>query len=84
LIYDILNSGAPATVRPLPGFIDDLNCLVKIFDSASAPVIILRAVFIFLIVYGFGDAYGKSFGSTFSGRSDISYQIGTLADDESR
>jgi hypothetical protein len=59
LIYDILNAGAPATVCPLPWFIDSIHCLVKIFDSASLPVIILRAVFIFLIVYDFGDASGK-------------------------
>jgi hypothetical protein len=36
-----------------------------------------------MVVYGFGDASGKGFGSTFSRGSNISYCIGTWGDDES-
>jgi hypothetical protein len=81
-IYDFMNAGAPPTVKPLPCFVDNLGGLVKIFSSRHPPVIILRPLAVFMIIYGFGDASGKGFGSTFARGDDISYRIGTWGDDE--
>jgi hypothetical protein len=78
-IYDFINAGAPKSVKPVPRFLDDLVCLVKIFSSKVPPVIILRSKLVFMVVYGFGDASGKGFGSTFGRGEDISYRIGTWA-----
>ena len=83
LIYDIINAGAPVTVKPLQHFVDNLVCLVKIFSMDCPPTIVLRSLRVFLIIYGFGDASGKGFGSTFSRGEDISYRIGTWGEDES-
>jgi hypothetical protein len=75
-IYDLLNAEAPKTVKPVPRFLDDLGCLVRIFSSEAPPVIVLRSLFVFMVVYGFGDASGKGFGSTFGRGDAISYRIG--------
>jgi hypothetical protein len=82
-LYEIVNAGAPLTVLPVPRLLDDLVFLQKFFEPTSPPMTILRADFIFLVVYGFGDASGKGFGSTFSRGKDISYRIGAWGDDES-
>ena len=82
-IYELLNAGAPKTVTPVPRFYDDLDTLVKLFKAPSPPEITIRSSSIFLVVYGFGDASGKGFGSTFARGSDISYRIGTWGPDES-
>ena len=83
VIYELINAGAPLMVEPVTRMLDDLVCLEKIFEPEFPPRIILRATFIFLIIYGFGDASGKGFGSTFAQGSDISYRIGTWGEDES-
>ena len=82
-MWDFLNAGAPTTVKPVPRFIDDLKGLTKIFGAKVPPIIVLRSVFVYMVVYGFGDASGTGFGSTFSRDGDISYRIGIWADDES-
>jgi hypothetical protein len=81
-IYDFINAEAPRTVKPVPRFLDDLGCLVQIFSSEAPPIIILRSKLVFMVIYGFGDASGKGFGSTFGRGEDISYRIGTWATKE--
>jgi hypothetical protein len=82
-VYEYMNAEAPLKVKPVPRFIDDLKGLFEIFSAEAPPIIVLRSLFVYMVVYGFGDASGKGFGSTFSRGSDISYRIGTWADDES-
>jgi hypothetical protein len=51
-------------VIPVPHFLDDLWALTNIFSVASPPTIVVRSVKVCMVVYGFGDASGKYFGST--------------------
>jgi hypothetical protein len=81
-IYELLNSGAPGTVQPVDRFFDDLEFLIPFFASETPPKVMVRATLLFLVVYGFGDASGKGFGSTFTVPNGISYRIGVWGPDE--
>jgi hypothetical protein len=39
------------------------------------PVVTLRAKFIYMVKYGFGDVSGKGFGATFALKMGVSYRI---------
>lgn len=82
-VYDMLNVGAPAEVEPVPRLIEDLEFLAHFFAQESPPRVMVRSRLVFLIVYGFGDASGKGFGSTFTVQNGISYRIGVWNPDES-
>ena len=82
-IYELLNSGAPGTVQPVERFFDDLDFLTQFFSSKSPPKVMVRATCLHLVVYGFGDASGTGFGSTFTVANGISYRIGVWGPDES-
>jgi hypothetical protein len=43
----------------------------------------VRLLNLFLVIYGFGDASGTGFGSTFTAPNGISYRIGVWDSDES-
>jgi hypothetical protein len=81
-IYDFVVAEAPRTVKPVPRFVDDLDCLERIFSYKVPPVVVLRSRVVFMVICGFGDASGKGFGSTFGVGEDISCRIGTWTTSE--
>jgi hypothetical protein len=81
-IYELLNSGAPSSVRPVPRLFDDLKFLTQFFEPESPPKVTIRATRVLYVVYGFGDASGKGFGSTFTVPNGVSYRIGVWKSDE--
>ena len=82
-VYELLNVGAPGEVVPVQRLFEDLVFLAQFFKSDSPPRVMVRSRLLFLIVYGFGDASGKGFGSTFTVPDGISYRIGVWKPDES-
>jgi hypothetical protein len=82
-IYDLLNVGAPGEVVPVQRFFEDLDFLSQFFESESPPRVMVRSRLVYLVKYGFGDASGKGFGSTFSVPNGISYRIGVWKKEES-
>jgi hypothetical protein len=82
-VYELLNAGAPDSVKPVPRFFDDLEFLTQFFASACPPKVMIRASTLFMVVYGFGDTSGKGFGSTFTVPNGISYRIGVWRPEES-
>jgi hypothetical protein len=82
-VYELLNVGAPAEVVPVQRFLEDLDFLSQFFETESPPRVLVRSRLLYLIKYGFGDASGKGFGSTFTVPNGISYRIGVWKPDES-
>jgi hypothetical protein len=82
-IYEILNVGAPGSVSPVPRLLQDLNFLTQFFERETPPKVLVRSVKLFMLIYGFGDASGTGFGSTFTAPNGISYRIGVWEPDES-
>ena len=63
-------------VTPVLRFFEDLTFLSQFFEAESPPSVMGQSQLLVLIVYGFGDASGKGFGSTFTAPNCISYCIG--------
>ena len=82
-IYKLLNVGAPSDVVPVEQFTQDLEFLSQFFESESPPRVLVRSQLVYVIKYGFGDASGKGFGSTFTVPSGIAYRIVVWEKDES-
>jgi hypothetical protein len=82
-IYEILNAGAPPTVEPVDRLFDDLGFLTKFVTPKAPPRVLIRARLVVMVVYGFGDASGKGFGSTFTVANGVSYRIGVWNSEES-
>ena len=82
-IYDLLNVGAPSEVVPVERFAEDLNFLAQFFEAELPPKVLVRSRLVYVIKYGFGDASGKGFGSTFTVPNGIAYRIGVWEKDES-
>jgi hypothetical protein len=82
-IYELFNSGAPGLVKPVPRFFDNLEFLTMFFSPTSPSKVTIQATSLFLVVYGFGDASGKGFGSTFTVPNGVSFRIGVWKPDES-
>jgi hypothetical protein len=81
LAYLIAHKGAPKTVRPVPRLAGDMRALMLLLSGKEPPVVTLRAKFIYMVKYGFGDALGKGFGATFALKTGVSYQIGVWTKD---
>lgn len=64
-VYELLHTEAPATVTGTPRLVQDLEALKRILGLKEAPLVRVRRWQVTMIVYGFGDASGKGFGSTF-------------------
>ena len=57
----------PSGLTPaVPRFLDDLKALKKLTDSKLPPLRVVRPTMVVHVLYGFGDAAGKSFGATVS------------------
>jgi hypothetical protein len=59
------DAGAPEYVTAVPRLEDDLSCLQHLFHPDRPPIRFLRTAKIVTVSYGFGDASGEGFGSTF-------------------
>ena len=67
----------PKTVKGVPRLIRDLQALQSLTSSKIAPVVIVRSKRMFVVLYGFGDASGGGFGSSFTAADGIDVQTGT-------
>jgi hypothetical protein len=73
----------PEEVIPVSRFRDDIFALKELLSSKEPPLVTLRTNSVYEVVYGFGDASGKGFGSTMLSSRGIKYRIGLWgADDE--
>ena len=54
----------PKYVYPCTRLDDDIDCLLKLFDSEYPMVRHVRSSNVYLALYGFADASGSGFGST--------------------
>jgi hypothetical protein len=57
--------GAPEYVTPVPFLSEDVSCLRHLFHPEHLPIRFIRITKIVSVSYGFGDASGEGFGSTF-------------------
>jgi hypothetical protein len=73
--YDPKN--VPTVVKGATRLKQDLEALAEIFEPASPPLLSVRALDVYHIMYGFGDASGKGFGSTMLSAKGTRFRIGT-------
>jgi hypothetical protein len=73
---------APQWVTPVPRFMEDLEGLDKLFCSPHPPKRLIRTEKYTTCVYGFADASGQGFGSTFAlPNGDVMYRYGVWGRD---
>jgi hypothetical protein len=72
------DQAAPATVQTSPGFEYGVTVLAQLFLPDEPPCRQVRSSSILSVIYGFGDASGKGFGSALQKRKEagISIRIG--------
>ena len=75
-------SSPPELVTPVPRHVDDLRALSSLFSAPEPPLWFIRSNAILETVYGFSDASGAGFGSTFTHGQDVHYCHGIWIDDE--
>ena len=76
----------PRSVRAVNRLAWDLRALLTLFDAVSPAVRIIRPANLLSVIYGFGDASGSGFGSSFTHVGGFLYRVGVWgsdADDES-
>jgi hypothetical protein len=74
--------GTLKTVRAVPRLASDVRALMLILSQIIPLTVTLRSKTIFMAKYGFGNASGKSFGSTFAPKEAISCRIGVWKTDQ--
>ena len=67
----------PDFVCPVPRLRSDLEALVKLTESVTAPIVIVQSSRIYVVKYGFGDASGGGFGSSLTSPNGVEIHIGT-------
>jgi hypothetical protein len=67
---------APKVIRGVPRFFKDLEAFASMLSPDTPPEVTVRCLRVFTILYGFGDASGKGFGSTVLGSDGTRYRIG--------
>jgi hypothetical protein len=67
----------PDSIKAVPLLIRHLEALAAFFTADAPPRIPVRSLVVYLAIYGFGDASGKGFGSSFAYGDQIQYRIGT-------
>jgi hypothetical protein len=72
----------PEQVLPVSRFRDDVFALKELLSSEKPPSVTVRSNSVFEVVYGFGDASGKGFGSTILSSRGIKYRIGLWGADD--
>jgi len=75
---DVTQVVIPDRVSSVPRLRSDINALLRLSQSESAPCRRIRPKFSASVLYGFGDASGTAFGATsqFQHSSDIHFQFG--------
>jgi len=72
----------PARVKPVPRLYKDLEALRVLFDLDVPPKRLVRGRVIQSATYGFGDASGGGFGSTWDSDKGVKYRFGTWGEEE--
>jgi hypothetical protein len=75
-------TGTPQLTVAVPRLIDNLRALHSIFQSMDPPLISVRSSRCLEVRYGFGDASGTGFGSSFERQDGVFYQVGTWGPDQ--
>ena len=65
----------PTCVKPVSRLIQDLTTLLFIMRSKSPPLRLVRGMCITQVRYGFGDAAGSGFGSSWEGYKGVRYRF---------
>ena len=73
-------AGVPSRVKAVPRLKDDLRALAELTESVTPPLRLVRPRSVCSVRYGFGDASGSGFGSTFSSPGVILYRHGVWGD----
>jgi hypothetical protein len=71
----------PSKVKAVPRLKDDLRALTLLTSSEAPPLRLVRPCKVCSVCYGFGDASGSGFGSTFTAPGAILYRHGIWGDD---
>ena len=72
----------PTYVKPVPRLSKDVQALHALTESPTPPMRIVRPNQVRSVCYGFGDASGAGFGSTFTSPEAIRYRHGIWGRDE--
>ena len=78
---EVLEAGVPSRVKAVPRLKDDLGALGELTASLTPPLRLVRPRSVCSVRYGFGDASGSGFGSTFSSPGVVLYRHGVWGDD---
>jgi hypothetical protein len=73
----------PETIVPVPRFHNDLKALQSLFSNGTPTRRLVRGSKIGTAVFGFGDASGGGFGSSWESSRGTAYRFGTWGDDMS-
>jgi hypothetical protein len=78
---DKTSAGVPSRVKAVPRLKDDLRALSELTASVTPPLRLVRPRKVCSVRYGFGDASGSGFGSTFSSPGAVLYRHGVWGSD---
>ena len=67
----------PLLIKPVSRFHTCLNALSTLFEPTCAPMVTMQSKRVYLLLYGFADASGSGFGSTFLTKKGVRFRIGT-------
>jgi hypothetical protein len=67
----------PTEVKVVPRFVSDLSALKILFSAKEPPLRLVRGKQISSAIFGFGDASGGGFGSSWETSEGIAYRFGT-------
>ena len=79
LVYNPKSS--PEKIQVVPRFHTCLKALWRLFEQEEAHLVLVRTKIVYLLLYGFADASGTGFGSTFLSEEGVRFRIGTWEKD---
>ena len=71
----------PTMVKVAPRFISDLKAMWLLFQLDAPPLRLVRGKSVHEAIYGFGDASGKGFGSSWDEDGEIKFRLGVWGSD---
>lgn len=78
------SKNAPTRVYPATRLEDDVECLLKLFDSELPKVRHVRSKFVSMVLYGFLDASRSGFGSTIATDKGLKIRHGIWGSDSNK
>ena len=72
---------APKEVDTVPRFKSDIQSLTVLLDSSTPPLRLIRGESVGKAIYGFGDASGKGFGSSWEVNGNVIFRFGIWGDE---